>query len=99
MIIIGNMVYPLESSQEAGKRFLEAPALSDFLTMRGPFIRGLKGEGVETIVVYEFDNAKMAEAMVEITNRYVRYQGVPGLSYSINVWMEAPEALKMIGLV
>ncbi len=98
MVILAVLSFPPESAKEIGKRFLELPPVPDYLTMRGPFIQGVKGDGIQTTVVYEFDRAKMADAMEAVSNRYVPYYGVPGFTYTINVCLEAQEALKMIGL-
>jgi hypothetical protein len=68
------------------------------ITMRGPYIQGVKGDGIQSTTVYEFDRAKMADAMEAVSNRYVPYFGVPGFTYTINVCLEAQEALKMLGL-
>jgi len=98
MVILGMMSYPPEGAKEAGKRFLANPPLPDYLTMKGPFIYASKGEGIRTLVVYECDRSKLADAMEVVSNRYVIYMGVPGLTYTVQVWMEIGEALKMIGM-
>jgi hypothetical protein len=33
-----------------------------------------------------------------VANRLAKYIGVPGFTYSVKIWFEAKEALKMIGL-
>lgn len=98
MVIIGMMSYPPESSKEAGKRFLGQKALPDHITMKGPYISSTKGDGIQTITIYEFERSKLPDALELISNRYVAYFGVPGLTYSVHVWMDVGEALKMIGL-
>jgi hypothetical protein len=54
--------------------------------------------GIKTIALYEFDQSKTREALDVVYNRYIKYLGVPGFTYSAHPWLEVKEALKMIGL-
>jgi hypothetical protein len=98
MVIIGTMPFPPQSAKEVGKCFMEISSVPDYITMRGPYTHGVKGEGIQSTTLYEFDRSTMAEAFEHVGNRYVAYHGVTGLTYAINVCLEAQEALKMIGL-
>ena len=98
MIIISLTSYPTESVKEMGKRFMEMPPLADYITMKGPYISSDVGEGVRGIKIYEFDEAKYAEAMNCLGERVASLFGVPGFSYSLKHWLEVQDALKMIGL-
>ncbi len=98
MVIIAASSYPLESAKEVGKRLLELPPLPPFLTIKGPFLDSEVGAGVRSINLFECDRAKTAEAMDYIITRMSNYIGVPGFTYSVRVWLEAKEALKLIGL-
>ncbi len=98
MVIVGMMSYPPESSKEAGKRFLKQPSLPDYIKMKGPYISAVIGGGIQTLTIYECERSKLTDAMEFISNRYVAYFGVPGLTYTVHVWMDVAEALKMIGL-
>ena len=98
MVIIGMMSYPPEAPNEAGKCFMNQKPLAGYITMKGPYVSGTKGEGIQTITIYEFEGSKFADAMEHVMSRYVVYHAVPGLTYSVNVWLEIGEALKMIGL-
>ena len=98
MVIIATMSYPPESSKEIGERFKANKPLAGYITMKGPYLTGVRGEGIQTLTIYECERAKLTDAMEHITNRYVAYIGVPGMTYQVNVWLEAAEALKMIGL-
>ena len=98
MIILGTLSFPPSSGKEVGKAFLQLPPLPDYITMRGPYVHGVKGEGVQSTVIYEFDKSKMAEAFEHVSNRYAPYFDIAGFTYSINVCLEAQEALKVIGL-
>jgi hypothetical protein len=98
MVIIGIMSFPPEQSKEIGKRFLEFPPLPAYMTIKGPFISNESGVGVKTITIYEFDQSKTREAIEFVSNRYTTFYSVSGFTCSVNAWLEAIEALKMIGL-
>ena len=98
MVIIGMMTYPPERSNEAGKSFLAQESLPDYITMKGPYVLGVKGEGIQTVTIYECERSRLPDAVEHVMNRYVKYHGVPGLTYSVNVWLDVGEALNLIGL-
>jgi hypothetical protein len=97
MIIIANISFPPESANDVGKRFLETAPVPDFMTLKGPYVKGMK-EGIQAYELYELDNSKIAQGLDFVTNRCVAYFGIPNYRYNINVYFEAVEALKMIGL-
>jgi hypothetical protein len=68
------------------------------MTIKGPYFSGEVGAGVKAIIIYEFDQTKTKEAMEYVGNRLAKYFGVPGFTYSANIWLEVKEALKMTGL-
>jgi hypothetical protein len=98
MVIIVNVSYPLESSKEAGKRFTELPPVPSYVTLKGPYFSSEVGVGIKAFVVYEFEQSKMRETIEFVNSRLGKYFGVPGYTFSSGVWLEAKEALKMIGL-
>jgi hypothetical protein len=98
MVIIGIVSFPPESATEMGKRFGKLPPLPAYLTLKGPYFSGEVGVGTKAISIFEFDQSKTREALDFVYNRFVIYMGVPGYTYSVHPWLEAKEALKMIGL-
>jgi len=51
------------------------------------------------ITIYEFDESKYGEARnAIISGRVAKYLNVPGFSYSLNPWLEAKDALHLVGL-
>ncbi|MGW8322258.1 MAG: hypothetical protein ACWGSD_11960 [Thermodesulfobacteriota bacterium] len=99
MVIVLRTSYPTEKAPEMGKRFLEVPALPDYITRRGPYVLGVREAGIQSITVYEIDRStKLAEACEEVAKQAVHFIGVAGYTYSIDVCFEVDEALKMIGL-
>ncbi len=97
MYMIAISCYPQESATELGKRFMEAKPAPDFMTTNGPFVKSTL-EGTKTITIYEFDPSKYAEASDYLGNRYAAYHGIPGFRYSLEEWLEAKDALSLIGL-
>jgi hypothetical protein len=95
MVIIGMISFPTESSVEMGKRFMELPP---YLNKKGPYFSTELGVGIKAISIFEFDPSKLAEANEFINNYYARYIGVPGYTYTVDIWLEAMEALKLVGL-
>ena len=98
MVIIGFLSYPPESAKEFAKRFIEQPPLPAYINMKGPYTSSEVGAGIKAIAIYEFDQSKVSEAMGFVAARYTKYYGVPGFTFSVNTWLEAKEALKVIGI-
>jgi hypothetical protein len=98
MVIISIVSYPTESSKEVGKRLGEAPPPPAYVTIKGPYVSSEVGVGIKSIVLYEYDQSKTREAIEYVNNRLAKYIGIPGFTYSTHLWLEAREALKLIGL-
>jgi len=98
MIIISSLTYPAESAKDMAKRFLEAPALPNYITRRGPYVSSSREDGVLTMSLYELDNSKLAEGMQAVSNYLATFFGVPGFKYEISPYFEISEALKTIGM-
>ena len=98
MGIIARMSYPPESVKEMAKRYMEIPPLPDFMNRTGPYVGASLSDGVHIEVLYELDNAKLAEGMDFVANFYTMFFGVPGFKYEIHPYFEVTEALKMIGM-
>ena len=96
MVIITEVLYPPESSMEMVKRFATRPALPDFLTAKGPYFSSEKGEGVRALTIYEFDQAKLSDAIQFAAKGMVTYYGVPGFTYSVKPWIDVQEGMKLI---
>lgn len=99
MVIIMEGLYPPQSAKEIGKRWMEAETpWPDYVTPKGAYLSGVTGLGIKAFLIYEFDRAKMAEALEHVNSRVGRYMDIPGYTYSIQVWNDAQETMKMIGL-
>ena len=98
MVIITENMFPAGSAKDVGKAFLGLPPLPEYITTKGPYIHSDTERGIRSILIYECDNDKLADALQVVGDRLANYFDVPGYTYSANVWHEAQEALKMIGL-
>jgi hypothetical protein len=98
MVIVTSVAFPTESSKELGKRFLEAPALPEFMTRKGPYFSSNREDGIVTLAIYEVDRSRLADAIEFATNFLATFIGIPGFKYEIKTYLEAAEALKTIGL-
>ena len=97
MVIITKTCFPQESANEVGRRFLELAPLPDYMKLQGPFIKGTE-KGINVLEIFSLDEAKLSLGLDYATQRCVTYFGIPGYTYEINVYFEAQESLKLIGL-
>jgi hypothetical protein len=97
MVIINALRFPQESAKKVGQRFLEIAPPPDYMSMKGPYIKGTE-EGVRAVEIFDLDETKLALGLDYVTQRCVNYFGIPGFTYEINVYFEAQESLKLIGL-
>jgi hypothetical protein len=98
MIIISITSYPPGSAKDIGKTFLEAPPLPNYIKTRGPYINSFIEDGIKGITIYEFDDAKYAEAHKALMERTTNFFKVPGFTYSTSHWLEAKDALSLVSL-
>ena len=98
MVIIAIVSYPPESAKEMGKRLMEQPPLPAYVTMKGPYANAEVGAGMKVIAIFEFDKSKLSDAYEALAARYTKYFGVPGFTFSMNIWLDAKEAFKAMGM-
>jgi hypothetical protein len=97
MIVINTFSYPIQSTDEMVKCFMEQAPLPDYIADKGFYTR-FAGEGIEGIHVYEVDNAKQPEAFEFIGKRILALSTVPGFKCDSSPWSTIEEALKMVGM-
>jgi hypothetical protein len=98
MVILAMLSFPTESANEVGKRFLALKPMPDYVKIKGPYVTNTKGEGVQTVTLFEFEQSKLADVYKLANDRYANFYGVPDFTCSIQVWLEVTEALKLVGL-
>jgi hypothetical protein len=99
MILISMIQNPPESAKEMVKRSMQLPRLPEFIKTRGPYISAAVGEGIKTLTIYDFEDSKYAEAIKHIGKLLGAFQGVPGFTYSIQVWLRAKDAYEAFGVI
>lgn len=97
MVIVGTIKFSPESANDIGRRFLELPPLPDYLKLTGPFVKA-KIDGTHGLEIFEVDESRLALALDYVSTRYVSYYGIPGFTYTTDIYFSAQEALKLVGL-
>jgi hypothetical protein len=99
MIILTTVEFPPQNAKEIGKRFLESTSLPDYLTRIGPYVLPLRGEGFQSLTIYQVDRpTRIAEAIEFLSNDMAKYFDVPGFTHSVSICLDGEEALKTVGL-
>jgi len=98
MIIMTHVLIPTKSAKAVGKRMLELPPFPDYLTIRGPYIYSVEGEGIHSIDIFEVEKSRMTEALEFLNNRHVAFFEIPGYTFGVKTCLEASEGIKMLGL-
>ena len=98
MVIVIQMSFPPESANQIAKRFIETPPLPEYMVRKGPYICSELTEGIRSLNIYEMDNERLTEGLVFLSDLMTVYFGVPGFKYVIRQYLEAEEALKLLGM-
>ena len=98
MVLISMISNPPESGKEMIKRSMQLPRLPEYIRTIGPYINSTVGEGIKTLTIYEFEDSKFAEASKHINNLLQAFIGVPGFTFSLEVWIRAKNAYQSFGL-
>jgi hypothetical protein len=94
MILISMIAVPPEHAREMVKRSMQLPRLPEYISTKGPLINSAVGQGLRTIVIYEFEDSKFTEASQQIGKLMGAFYGVPGFTYSLEVWFRAKDAFE-----
>ena len=98
MVLISMISNPPESGNEMMRRSKQLPRLPEYIKTIGPYISSSVGEGIKTLTIYEFEDSKFAEASKHINNLFRAFIGVPGFTFSLEVWIRAKDAYQSFGL-
>jgi hypothetical protein len=66
--------------------------LPEYIKTIGPYISSTLGEGIKTLTIYEFEDSKFAEASKLINTLFQSFIGVPGFTFSLEIWIKAKDA-------
>ena len=98
MLYITTSTFPLKSSLDTGKVFLEAVSKQLTYVNRVGMWMGYGGEGVKAWFVYETTKGHEEEGFVELTNYYTAYFNIEGYKVDIAPVLKPEDALPLIGL-
>jgi hypothetical protein len=96
MVIIGDISFPPDATEKVGKNFLALAPVPDYMTLKGPYIRDVKENGIQAVEIYEFDKSKMTEGIAFVTHRHTPSFDTPKYQYKIRVYFEAADVINMV---
>jgi hypothetical protein len=98
MFFMTHVTYPPGSSTKAASTFVTATAtpLPSFMK-RLHVLTTAKGEvGIDTFGIYEVDDNRVKEAMIEFTKYFVNFYGIEGFKYEIEPMLTVQEAIPLV---
>ena len=98
MFVMVTSTYPHDKAIEVGKAFIKTletplPSFVKFTVYVCSTELGIKG-----YVLYEIEDAKLAEGLREVVKRHVTYQNIAGYRWKVETLLTAEEALPLVGL-
>jgi hypothetical protein len=99
MYVIASTTYPLKSTMDAAKAFIESlkEPLPDFVTRMGVYVC-YGGKGIKGLSLYDIKEGKEAEGYKELAKMLTRFYDVEGYQVTLEWVLTAEEALPLIGL-
>ncbi len=96
--IIVESLWPGTSAEQLGRTWLEMKEPPGWLTMLWAGAKSEVNVGTRGLVIYQCYKDKIDETLAFIREDQGRYLKIPGYSFSMNIWTEPADALKMIGM-
>ena len=100
MMVMSILTYPLKSSTEVGKKFVEAlkknPA-PDYVNRLEIYVR-YGGKGIQAFSPTEITKGKEDEGIKWLVEWYVQFYEIEGVEVELPIVLTAAEALPMIGM-
>jgi len=99
MIILTTIFFSKENVCETKRHIKEFPPVPGYINMMGPYIKSVKpGGDIQAISFFEFDESRLAEAREFISDRMMAYHNLINMTYSVDLWFDLGDTMKMIGL-
>ncbi len=98
MVLVSMISNPPESGREMIERSKQLPRLPEYIKTIGPYVSSSVEKGIKALTIYEFEDSKFAEASKHINNLLRAFIGVPGFTFSLEVWIKAKDAYQSFGL-
>ena len=100
MFLVTTVVYPPDKSIIAAEKFIEVTAkeLPPFLKRLQILGDSRMDKGMKVLWIYEADDARIKESIIELTKMYVQFNGIEGFRYEIEPMLTVKEALAVLGM-
>ncbi len=99
MVLICMISNPPESGKEMISRSKQLPRLPEYIKTIGPYVSSTVREGIKTLTIYEFEDSRFADASKHINRLLQTFIGVPGYTFSLEVWVKAKDAYQSLELI
>lgn len=99
MIIVTTISFSEENVCETNRHSKELPPVPAYMNMMGPYITSVKlGGDIQVVNLFEFDESRLDEARKFISARMRSYHRLINMTYSVDLWFNAEDALKMVDM-
>jgi hypothetical protein len=98
MFIMTTATYPPGEATKISKKFMTATAkpLPPFVKRLHVLMTAKADQGLKTCGIYEIDDSKIKEGIMELTRYYVQYYDIKGFQYEIEPMLTAAEAIPLL---
>jgi len=101
--VLVTSTFPLNKTNEAAKLYVET--LKEFRKAQRPLTKEIipnavksTEDGIESLGVHDVKEGKLEEFLLLQQKYMVKYHGIEGYKYTIEVRFKATEAMEMIGM-
>lgn len=99
MVIIVFNSYPRVVGPQMAERYSTSPDLPDYMKQVGVYTYNSEEKGACTLGIYEFEEPRMAEAVLYMAGRCARYDDIPGLNYDFKIAASAEDAQRIADMM
>ncbi|MGP8080715.1 MAG: hypothetical protein ACLPVI_09435 [Dehalococcoidales bacterium] len=101
MFLVTTVVYPPDKSIVVAEKFIEVTAkpLPPFMKRLQVLGDSKMDQGVKILSVYEVEDARIKDGIIELTKMYVQFNGIEGFKYEIETMLTAQESLAVLGFL
>jgi hypothetical protein len=100
MFLVTTVVYPPDKSIIVAEKFIEVMAkeLPPFIMRLHVLGDSRMDEGVKVLSVFEVEDTRIKDGIIELTKMYVKFNGIEGFRYEIETMLTAQESLAALGM-
>ena len=100
MFLVTTVLYPPDKSIVAAEKFIEVTAkeLPPFLKRLQILGDSRMDKGMKVLSIYEAEDARIKESIIELTKMYMQFNGIEGFRYEIEPMLTTKEALAVLGM-